>query len=63
MRTLITLSSAALAGALLLTAAAPSTTMEALASGLETSPTEAIVYNVDLGHSNIIFKCKHLGVS
>ncbi len=64
MRTLITLSSAALAGALFLTAAAPSTTKAATApAATASSVAEAMVYNVDLGHSNIIFKCKHLGVS
>ncbi len=65
MRALITLSSAALAGALFLTAAAPSTAVDAKAeaSAPASANTEAKVYNVDLSHSNILFKCKHLGVS
>lgn len=65
MRALITLSSAALAGALFLTAAAPSGTSPAgtVEASASTASSEAKVYKVDLSHSNILFKCKHLGVS
>lgn len=33
------------------------------ASGRTHAPVAATTYGVDLGHSNILFKCKHLGVS
>ena len=65
MRALITLSSAALLGALFLTAAAPSTTLAAGATPAPAAgvPATAASYGVDLSHSNIIFKTKHLGVA
>lgn len=62
MRTLLFVSAFSLAGALFLTAAGPSTPVhEAVSTPI--SPLEATTYGVDLVHSNILFKCKHLGVS
>ena len=60
MRTVLTLTASALAGAFLLTAAASTTEASAPQPRLTSA---AGTYGVDLGHSNILFKCKHLGVS
>ncbi|MFT5735012.1 MAG: polyisoprenoid-binding protein YceI [Planctomycetota bacterium] len=62
MRGLLTLSIVAFAGAFLLTAARPFTSAPE-SVGTPISPLEATTYKVDLTHSNILFKCKHLGVS
>lgn len=62
MRTLLLFSALSLAGALFLTAAGPAGPAPE-AVGIPISPLEAATYKVDLVHSNILFKCKHLGVS
>ena len=63
MRALFTVSFAALSGALLLTAAAPTSTPAAVPTAATATPAEATADNVDLSHSNILFKVKHLGVA
>ncbi len=64
MRALLALTTAAAAGALFLTAASPAPDLgPAAAPAAPASPLGGGTYKVDLSHSNILFKCKHLGVS
>ncbi|MEM1452567.1 MAG: YceI family protein [Planctomycetota bacterium] len=64
MRTTLRLTTAAAAGAALLFALVGATSSSTEA--MDPTPTPkpaATTYSVDLGHSNILFRCKHLGVA
>ena len=60
MRTLLSLGLVGLGTTLLLTAAFGTGVAAAPAAA---RPTVATTYDVDLSHSNILFRCKHLDVS
>jgi polyisoprenoid-binding protein YceI len=61
MRTLLGLAAAATAGAALLLAATSSSSEAAAPT--PAAPAAATTYKIDTGHSNILFRCKHLDVA
>lgn len=65
MRILLTLGATSAVAATLFLQSATSSDASLTASSVEavSAPLAATTYGVDLGHSNILFKCKHLGVS